>query len=78
MMTSAEKESIALDMGHSTRYQDLYRQYVTDEDPINDDPPGDDAEPDESLEQLYAMLGKAYMEARKIEALIVAKLNQSS
>lgn len=78
-MTTAEKETIALDMAHSTRFQDLYRQYITDEEPANDEPPpADNTEPDATLEQLYAMLGKAYMEARKIEALIVQKLNQSS
>jgi hypothetical protein len=73
-MTTEEKETIALAMGHSTRYQDLYRQYVTDEEPVNDEPPA----PPTDLEQLYAMLGRKYMEARELEALIQEKLNQSS
>jgi hypothetical protein len=77
-MTSAEKQTIALDMGHSVSYQDLYRQYVTDDAEAPQEPEAPQQESDKTLDEMYAMLGKAYMEAKKIEALIVAKLNQSS
>lgn len=56
-MTTEEKEKIATDMSHSLQYQDLYRQYVTDNEDISDDPEAggaDDApeEPDEPVQQI--------------------------
>lgn len=77
-MTTAQKEAIALDMGHSTKYQDLYRQYIADDAEAQEEPDEEPEEPriisNKTLQELYAMLGKIHMEARKVEALIEARL----
>lgn len=44
-MTSAEKEAIAYDMSHSLKYQDLYRQYVTDDKPAQGEPSQEEQPP---------------------------------
>jgi hypothetical protein len=74
-MTTEEKEAIALDMGHSVTYQDLYRQYITDA-PEELEVSEESTEDTETLEQLYIKLGKAYIALRDIEARITMKLKK--